>query len=268
MPFDIAHATEIARQAAEAAGRAALRHWRQDFRVERKPDRTPVTIADKEAEAAALAIIQAAFPDHGFLAEESGAYRADAPSRWIIDPLDGTRGFTRGGPFWGPAIALEQQGRIVAGAIGQPALGELYWAGQGLGCYDGSGRRLRVSAIDTLAEATLSLGEPSLLFAPPYGPAVLDLVMAGESTRAHGDLYACTLVLNGRADIWLEAGVQYWDIAPLQILVEEAGGRFSNFAGIPTAADGQAIGTNGLLHDEVLARLAPFSGSAEATAPE
>src|SRR5207253_8253867 len=101
-----------------------------------------------------LRVIQAAFPDHGILAEESGAQRPGAAARWIVDPLDGTRGFTRGQPFWGPAIALEHGGAVVAGAIGLPALGELYWAGRGQGAYR-DGVRLQVSAIAALAEATL-----------------------------------------------------------------------------------------------------------------
>jgi histidinol-phosphatase len=254
MAVDVERATEVAREAARAAGAAALRYWRGDLRVERKPDRTPVTAADRDAEAAALAIIEAAFPDHGVLAEESGARRTAAPSRWIVDPLDGTRGFSRGGLFWGPVVALEAAGEIVAGAVAIPALGELYWAGRGLGCYR-DGTRLRVSALDDLAEATLSLGEMSCLLAPPAGGGVARLIGEVASARAFGDVYACTLLLSGQADVWIEAGVKVWDIAPLKVLVEEAGGRFTDFRGTPTVASGEAIATNGHLHDAVLARL-------------
>ena len=256
MNVDLEQAVAVARQAAEAAGRAALPYWRSDLRIERKADRTPVTAADRGAEAAALAVIQAAFPDHGVLAEESGSHQPDASTRWIVDPLDGTRGFSRGGPFWGPTVALEHEGTIVAGAIALPALGEVYWAGRGLGCYR-DGERLCVSAVDTLAEATLSLGELPRLLEPPHGAGVQTLVMEAASTRAHGDLYACTLILNGRADLWLEAGVQIWDIAPLQILVEEGAGRFTYFAGMPNVAAGHAVASNGRLHDLALARLRP-----------
>lgn len=255
MSLDLERAMAVARQAADAAGAAALRHWRTGVTVERKPDRTPVTIADREAEAAALAVIQAAFPDHGVLAEESGAQRPNAPARWIVDPLDGTRGFTRGGPFWGPTVALEADGRIVAGALGLPALGELYWAASGLGCWR-NGERLRVSAVDELAEASLSLGELTCLLEPPFGAGVLRLMAQTANTRAHGDLYAATLVLNGRADLWLEAGVRIWDIAPVPVLVEEAGGRFSDFQGQPTVASGHAVASNGRLHDAALRCLA------------
>ncbi|SRR5579884_2593086 len=254
MDLDVGQAMEVARDAARAAGAAAMQYWRHELRVERKADRTPVTAADRDAEAAALAIIQAAFPDHGILAEESGARRPEARSRWVVDPLDGTRGFSRGGLFWGPVIALEHEGEIVAGAVAIPALGELYWAGQGLGCYR-DGQRLRVSAIDDLAEATLSLGELSCLLVPPYAAGVARLIGDVASARAFGDIYAATLLLRGRADIWLEAGVKLWDVAPLKVLVEEAGGRVSDFAGAPTIAAGRVLATNGRLHAAVLGYL-------------
>ena len=254
MGLDVARAMDVARQAADAAGAAALGYWRRELQIERKPDRTPVTAADRDAEAAALAVIRAAFPDHGILSEESGAHRPEAAVRWIVDPLDGTRGFSRGGLFWGPVVALEVEGAIVAGAVGLPALGELYWAGRGLGCYR-DGARVQVSAVDGLADATASLGELSCLIAPPYGVGVLQVVRECESARAFGDIYAATLVLSGRADLWLEAGVQLWDIAPLPVLVEEAGGRFTDFDGAPTIASGHAVATNGRLHQAVLDRL-------------
>ncbi len=251
---NVTGAVDVARAAAKAAGAAALPYWRTALRVERKPDRTPVTEADRAAEVAALTVIEAAFPQHGILSEESGARRPGARDRWIVDPLDGTRGFTRGGAFWGPAVALEHVGRIVAGAIALPALGEVYWAGQGLGAYR-NGTRVRVSAVDALSDATLSLGELACLLVPPHDTGVRALIAGVSSARAHGDLYACTLVLNGHADLWLEAGVQIWDIAPLQVLVEEAGGRFTDFAGVPTVASGCAIASNGRLHAAALAAL-------------
>src|SRR5512143_1840763 len=133
--LDLALALETSRRAAEAASAAALRHFRTGVRVEVKPDRTPVTVADREAEAAALAVIRDAFPGHAVLGEETGAGAGDAASRWIVDPIDGTRGFTRGGSFWGPLVALEQDGRVVAGAMALPALGETYWAARGMGCW-------------------------------------------------------------------------------------------------------------------------------------
>src|SRR5512138_2072224 len=133
--LDLAKAMETARQAAEAATAASLAHFRRGVRVEVKPDRTPVTQADRDSEAAILAVVKAAFPDHGFLGEETGAHAGAGASRWIVDPLDGTKGFTRGREFWGPLVALEHEGRIVAGAMALPALGETYWAARGRGCW-------------------------------------------------------------------------------------------------------------------------------------
>ena len=133
-PVDVQKAMDTARHAVLAASAASLHYWRKDVVVDMKPDRSPVTAADRDAEAAILDVIRLAFPEHAILAEESGAHEGTG-GRWIIDPLDGTRGFTRGGSFWGPLVALEVDGDIVAGAVGLPALGETYFAGRGLGAY-------------------------------------------------------------------------------------------------------------------------------------
>ncbi len=256
---DLPAAMETARRAAEAAAAAALRHFRTGVRVEVKPDRTPVTAADREAEAAALAVIRAAFPDHAVLGEESGAHAGDAAARWIVDPIDGTRGFTRGGSFWGPLVALEQGGSVVAGAMALPALGETYWAARGLGCWQRTGAaepvRLRVSGVSDWSEATLSLGEMRFVLAPPLGDRIVGLARGAASARCYGDLAGAAMVLTGRAEAWIEAGVQVWDLAPLQILVEEAGGRFTDFEGRATVAGGRCVASNGLLHAHVLATL-------------
>src|SRR5512138_266493 len=133
--LDLAKAMDTARRAAEAASRASLAHFRRGVRVEVKPDRTPVTQADRDSEAAILAVVCADFPGHGFLGEETGAHGGDAETRWIVDPLDGTKGFTRGGAFWGALVALEHRGAVVAGAMALPALGETYWGAKGLGAW-------------------------------------------------------------------------------------------------------------------------------------
>jgi len=258
MPLDLSLAMATARRAAEAAAAAALSHFRQGVRVEVKPDRSPVTIADREAEAAALAAIRAAFPGHAILGEESGAH-AGSGARWVVDPIDGTRGFTRGGSFWGPVVALEEDGTTVAGAMALPALGETYWAARGLGSWLSTGagepRRLRVSGIAEWSEATLSLGEMRFLLAPPLDGPVGELVRSAASTRCYGDLAGAAMLLTGRCEAWLEAGVQLWDIAALQVLVEEAGGRFTDFEGRPSSAGGRCVASNGKVHERVLALL-------------
>jgi len=258
--LDLAKAMDVARRAAEAASAASLAHFRRGVLVERKPDRSPVTQADRDSEVAILAVVREAFPDHGFLGEETGAHAGSAETRWIVDPLDGTKGFTRGRGFWGALVGLEHRGRIVAGAMALPALGETYWAARGLGAWlrggDAPPVRLRVSAIADWADATLSFGEPHVLFRPPMLERLAGLALSGQAARCYGDLAGCALVLQGQAEAWVEAGVQIWDLAPLQILVEEAGGTFTDLDGKPTHASGSCVASNGLVHQHVLRALA------------
>ena len=253
--LDLDLALDTARRAAEAAGRAALAHFRTGVAVERKPDRSPVTAADRDAEAAILELLRAAFPEASILAEESGAHAGDPSLRWIVDPLDGTRGFSRGGTFWGPLVALEHAGEIVAGAAALPASGELYFAARGRGCYRGDGGTVQLSGIDDWAEATLSVGEIPRLLASPQGAGVRRLVDSAASTRCYGDVGGAFMVLAGRAEAWLEAGVQRWDIAPFPILFSEAGGVFTDLGGAPTIATGTALAATKQLHAHVLATL-------------
>src|SRR5512142_3459224 len=151
MRLDLDLALVTARRAVEAASRASLRHFRRGVRVELKPDRSPVTIADRESEAAVLDVIRAAFPDHAVLGEETGAHAGTAGTRWIVDPLDGTRGFARGENFWGPLVGLEHEGEVVAGAMALPTAGEVYFAARGRGAWltaaGGAPERLRVSGV-------------------------------------------------------------------------------------------------------------------------
>jgi histidinol-phosphatase len=258
--LDLAKAMDVARRAAEAASAASLAHFRRGVRVERKPDRSPVTQADRDSEAAILAVVRGAFPDHGFLGEETGAHAGSAETRWIADPLDGTKGFTRGRDFWGSLVALEHRGRIVAGAMALPALGETYWAARGLGAWlragDAAPVRLRVSEIADWADATLSFGEPHVLFRPPMLERLAGLALSAQAARCYGDLAGCALVLQGKAEAWVEAGVQIWDLAPLQILVEEGGGTFTDLEGRPTHASGSCVASNGRVHAHVLRALA------------
>lgn len=258
--LDLDLAMETARRAAEAAAAASLAHFRRGVRVEVKPDRTPVTQADRDAEAAVQAVIRATFPDHGFLGEETGARAGAGATRWIVDPIDGTKGFTRGGAFWGPLVACEHEGAVVAGAMALPALGEVYWAARGRGCWlragDGATARCQVSRVGAWADATLSLGEPHALFRPPLLERVAALTLGSQVARCYGDLAGCAVVLKGQAEAWIEAGVQLWDLGPLPILVAEAGGRFTDLDGNASIASGSCVASNGLLHDHVLRALA------------
>jgi histidinol-phosphatase len=257
---DLEKAMNVARAAVEAASAASLRHFRTSLRVEVKPDRTPVTAADRESEAAIFRVIRDAFPDHALLGEETGEHPGIAGARWIVDPLDGTKGFTRGRTFWGALVGFELDGRIAAGAMALPGEEEIYWAARGHGAWlsrgGGEPTRLRVSGIAAWPDATLSLGEPHVLLKPPYLERVARLALEGQTARCYGDLAGCALVLKGQAEAWVEAGVKIWDLSPLQILTEEAGGRFTDFEGVPTVASGACVASNGLVHERVLATLA------------
>jgi histidinol-phosphatase len=252
--LDLSLALDTAIRAVQAASKASLRHFRADITIELKPDRSPVTQADKDAETAIVCVIRAAFPDHSLLTEESGALPGSPESRWIVDPLDGTRGFTRGGQFWGPLVALEHRGEIVAGAMAMPVLGETYWAARGEGAFR-DGTRLRLSSQTEWTDATLSVGELSRMLRLPQAEQLESLLRSCTSVRGFGDVAACAMLLNGRADVWMEGGVQHWDLAPAQILIEEAGGRMTDFDGLTSPASGTALGANERLHAHALETL-------------
>jgi histidinol-phosphatase len=246
---------DVAHRAVLAAAKASLRHWRRVKDVDRKADGTVVTAADRAAEEAILAVVGRAFPTHDVLAEESGARRQGSRFRWIVDPLDGTLGFSRGGRMWGPLVAFERDGRVVAGAMALPLLGVVYRAAKGLGCFRGR-ERMRVSRVSDWREATVSLGGVRRFLFGPRGASIRPLVESAHTTRAYGDLAACAMLLDGVADVWMEGGVHVWDLAAPKILVEEAGARFTDHEGRSTAETGDAIAANPRLHAHALAAFA------------
>ncbi len=245
-------ALEAALDAAQAAGVLALRYFTGSFEVAVKPDRTPVTRADREAEQAIVARLGAAFPDVGFLGEEFGAQGTQG-RRWIVDPIDGTKNFVRGIPYWATLIALEEDGEVTLGVVHAPATGDLLWAQRGQGAF-ANGTPLRVSPIDRLAEATL-LHSSLKDFVPRYWEGLLRLVGRSERTRAFGDYFGYTFVLRGQAEMMVEADLKPWDLAPFKVLFEEAGGRLTDFEGRPTIYSGTALASNGRLHADALAIL-------------
>src|SRR5688500_11610180 len=235
---DLPRLMETARAAARAAARVALSHWRRLDRVDTKPDGSPVTVADREAEDAAVLAIHASCPGMDVLGEEGGLRGTGSATRWIIDPLDGTIGFARGGVMWGPLVALEHEGEVVVGAMELPVLRSAYWAAKGLGCWR-DGERVRVSTTTQWKHAIVSLGGVNrILFAHPRSAAVTGLVRTARTGRAYGDVGSCGMLLDGTADVWIEMGVKVWDLAAPRILVEEAGGRFTDLDGTPSHAAG------------------------------
>jgi histidinol-phosphatase len=242
--------------AARTAGALALRYFRQDVEVTLKPDRTPVTRADREAEEAIVSRLRAAFPGIGFLGEESGA-RGEQRRRWIIDPVDGTANFVRGIPYWATLLALEEDGEVTLGVVHAPATGELLWARRGAGAF-ADGKPLRVSAIDRLADATLvhaGLRYVRQLDPPRAWDGFMRLVDATHRQRGFGDYFGYTFVLRGQAELMVECDLKPWDLAPFAVLLPEAGGRLTDFEGRPSIYSGTVVASNGRLHAEALALL-------------
>ena len=244
----------VAVEAARAAGDVALKYYRGAFEVTLKPDATPVTQADREAEQVIREIIGRAFPDHGFLGEEFGAAGA-REARWIIDPIDGTRNFVRGIPLWAVLIGFEDRGAVTAGVILNPVTGELATARRGGGAFV-NGARVRVSDEARLAEAFFIHAGLGLVHRTPYWDGFVRLLDATGRQRGFGDYYGYQLLAEGKAEIYAELDVKPWDLAPAKILVEEAGGRFTDFEGQDTIYSGTALATNGPLHAAVLGLLA------------
>lgn len=243
---------QVAVEAARAAGDVALKYFRRGVEVTLKADRSPVTQADREAEQVIVELLGRAFPTHGFLGEELGA-RGSKDVRWIVDPIDGTRNFVRGIPIWAVLIALEERGEVTAGVILNPVSGELWTARKGQGGFLG-GERLRVSEVSSLEKATLVHASLGPVRRGGHWDGFLRLVDATDRQRGFGDFMCYTVLAEGKAEIAVEApDLKPWDLAPVKLLVEEAGGRFTDFAGAPSIYSGTALASNGRLHDAALA---------------
>lgn len=224
----LAKAVEAARAAEDV-----IRHYYQgEFDVERKADASPVTVADVESERAIKAVLAAAFPDHGFYGEELGRKAADAEYVWLIDPIDGTKSFVRGYPFFSTQIALMHRGELICGVSNAPLFGdgELACAARGQGATL-NGEPIRVSGVDDLAEATLSLGNIATLAGSPRWPALGELIRRVYRIRGYGDFYHYHLLAGGRIDLVIESDVNILDIAALTVILREAGGEIADLEG-------------------------------------
>jgi histidinol-phosphatase len=248
----------LAHELADAADTITLdRFGAVDLRVERKPDLTPVSDADLAVEREVRRLLAERRPDDAVLGEEDGV-TGDGPRQWVVDPVDGTKSFVRGVPVWATLVALRVQGRVDVGVVSAPALGRRWWAARGAGAYARVGdweRRLRVSAVRDLADASLSFSSLSGWEERGRLGGLLALTRSCWRTRAYGDFWSHVLVAEGAVDVSCEPEVSLWDLAPLQVLVEEAGGRFTDLSGAARADGGSVVCTNGALHDPVLALL-------------
>jgi histidinol-phosphatase len=246
---------------ADLADSISMPHFTaQDFVIETKPDRTEVTIADRNTEAALTTAILERFSDHQVLGEEFGVKGSEgSPWRWIIDPIDGTSNFTRGVPVWATLIAAEHNGVLQAAMVSCPALHRRWWALADEGAFAGQGattdgRQLRVSKVGALANSFISYSDGYWSDAARRAKLQNLLAQCGRE-RSFGDFWQHMLVAEGAIDIAVEPIVSLWDLAAIQLIVEEAGGRFTSIDGVPRADAGSAVSTNGHLHDTVLTAL-------------
>lgn len=228
-----------------------MRHFRHDLKVDTKPDRTPVTQADREAEAVIREVISRQFPDHGFLGEELGGGATDEGYVWVIDPIDGTKNYVRGLPYFATQLALLCEGRVIAGVSYAPALDELMAAARGMGATL-NGRPVRVSHVASLEDSFILHGGIDVFEQERKLQGLLRVASRATSIRGYGDFYGYHLVAQGRADAMIEASIHPWDIAACKLIVEEAGGRFSGFDGDDERLPANSIASNGALHEALL----------------
>jgi len=239
-------------EAARAAAEVVRRYYRSNLAVTLKADKSPVTEADVETEKTIRGIIAARFPDHGFYGEETGSSALDAEYLWLVDPIDGTKAFVREYPMFSTQIALMHRGRLVVGVSSAPEYGELAYGEAGVGAWLGD-RPIRVSEVDAVEAAALSTGNLKTLATGPRWPAFGRLVGRLGRIRGYGDFLHYHLLASGRIDAVVESDVNILDIAACAVIVEAAGGRFTDLEGQPLTLESTSVlATNGRLHQPVL----------------
>lgn len=237
---------ELALELADAADAISLARFRTGLEVETKPDLTPVTEADRAVETDLRQRLNDARPDDAVLGEEFGS-SGDSVRRWIVDPIDGTRNYARGIPVWGTLVALVEGDEVRLGVVSAPALARRWWAERDAGAFAGS-ERMHVSSVERVEDSVLSFALDAQL---------PELARHAWHVRGLGDFWAHMLVAEGAVEGAVDAvGVNVWDLAAVQVIVEEAGGRFTDFAGERRIDSGTAVSSNGHLHDELLQTLA------------
>jgi histidinol phosphatase-like enzyme (inositol monophosphatase family) len=236
--------------ATEAADLTLRWFRRDDLAVERKADGTPVTEADRAAEALVRRLVRESFPDDGVLGEEEAEHVGTSGRRWIVDPIDGTKAFARGVPLYTTLLAVEDETGPLVGVIVVPAFGERVWAATGAGCFH-DGRPCRVSTQGSLADAYITTSS--------YSRWPDDALIAASHTfaemRTWGDGYGYLLVATGRMDVMVDPVAEPYDLAAMPVIIGEAGGRFTDLGGTERYDGGSGVATNGVLHDDVLAVL-------------
>ena len=242
-------------EAARAAAEVVRRYYQSNLAVTIKADKTPVTEADVETEKVIRTIITARFPDHGFFGEETGSHALDAEYLWLVDPIDGTKSFVREYPMFSTQIALMHRGRLIVGVSSAPAYGELAFGEIGVGAWLNDAP-IRVSEIATIEDAALSTGNLKTLATGPRWPAFGRLVGRRNRIRGYGDFLHYHLLASGRIDAVVESDVNILDVGACAVIVEAAGGRFTDIDGQPLGlSSGSVLATNGRLHEAVLSAI-------------
>jgi histidinol-phosphatase len=242
-------------EAAQAGAEVIRRYYQRNLQVTLKADKSPVTQADVETEQVIRAIIGRRFPTHGFYGEETGQSSLDAEYLWLVDPIDGTKAFVREYPFFSTQIALMHRGRLIAGVSSAPVYGELAYAEVGRGAWLNE-QPLKVSDIATIETAAISASNLQTLASGPRWARFGKLVTRAQRIRGYGDFLHYHLLAAGKIDVVIESDVNILDIAPLAVIVEAAGGRFTDLEGrAPDLTTTSVLATNGELHDEVLRAL-------------
>jgi histidinol-phosphatase len=253
-PDDLTLALELA-DAADAITMARFRA--ADLVVETKPDMTPVSEADQAVEQRVGELLGSRRPDDVLFGEEFGGAAAGG-RRWIIDPIDGTKGYVRGMPVWATLLALEEEGKVAVAVVSAPAMGRRWWAARGGGAFSDQDpqRPLRVSAIAALEDAQVCYGDTEIYEQTGRLDGLMQLIRGCWRARGFGDFWQYMLVAEGLAEIASDPSVKLWDLAAPMLIVQEAGGRFSDFTGSETAEGGTGLASNGVLHDTALSILA------------
>ena len=244
-----------ARSAVEAASPLILDYFRGEFEVEIKPDQTPVTVADRAAERIIREHLRSAFPDHGIWGEEYGASDRDSDYLWLIDPIDGTKGFVRGYAMFSTQVALMHQGELIAGVSHAPAMNETAWAARDEGAWLDD-LPLRVSDVARIEEASISTGNVATIAASPRWAALGTILASANRTRGYGDFYHYHRLAQGQLDAVIESDVNILDIAALCLIVTEAGGHFTDLEGQPIDTDSSSVlAATPTLHGQLLEAL-------------
>lgn len=269
-PADFAKRIAFGLRLAAEASRVTLQYFRTDsFRVERKNDRSPVTLADKQAEETVRKLVESHYPDDAILGEEFGGIAGTTPFEWIIDPIDGTKSFISGVPLYSTLVGLTYRSRPVLGVISIPALGELVLGAQGFGSWYGMTshenrdrpilKRTRVNQVDDLADGLFLTSQVDNFDRRGAQSAYRNLQSMAYVSRSWGDGYGYLLVATGRAELMVDPIVNPWDVAAVAPVITEAGGKFTSWAGIEDIRAGHCLASNGKVHEIAIRELKPFA---------